>query len=123
VSGWYIDDSWMNELQQKTLMDFIDMHSGGAKMIDIKARKDGVERQYEADFLKHMKRLEGEQNQSDLLMWKYRACQLMDAAQIQLRQRDMTEAEMRIAEMLRFMSQPSLPMNYVGPECGLGNKP
>jgi len=47
----------------------------------------------------------------------------MDAAQIQLRQRDMTEAEMRIAEMLRFMSQPSLPMNYVGPERGLGNKP
>lgn len=62
MSGWYIDDENLNELQQNSLRDFLSVHSTGAKFIDLHCRKDGVERHYEADYLKHFQRIEEDIN-------------------------------------------------------------
>lgn len=55
ANGWFIPSEFLSELSRKNLTQFIGLVEYGEKFIDITVRKDGINYDFEADFLKHMK--------------------------------------------------------------------
>lgn len=56
--GWFLADSAINELQQQSLRDLMEF-ARIARHTNAVTRKDGVERTFEADWIKRMRRTDG----------------------------------------------------------------